>query len=247
MELKINEIIENFKEKFPEKKIIYMAEIGSKGRGLSNEDSDSDIGIIYLPTIKRLYSTSRGNQAHHYKYDDGTDITAYDLEKIMVLFKKTKPAVMEWFFSQKIYYNLLGEDLECFKQLYIDFYEKDIFLNHHGRVGLRGGRTKRKRQYKFKRLLWSYLSLEGILRNDVFTFDYQSILKEVITEDTEYAESIRAHKDKDRILSPHEIKLFGNYFNTFKLKKIHTKHNKNKKIKAIDKLMYKVYHKIMKW
>jgi len=237
------EIMDNFHEKFPNTQIIYMCETGSRGRNLANQSSDFDIGIIFLPEVERLYSTSRGNQAHHYKFNDQIDVTAYDLEKLMTLFKRNKPAIWEWFFSQTVYTNLNNSYREKLQNLYIDFYEKGVMQNHHARVGLGGGRTKRKRQFKFKRLLWSYLSLEGILRNDVFIFDYQSVLDEVLKEDTEYADIIRVHlDDKNRMLSPHEIEVFRDYFDNLKLEKFSITHSKYKKTKAIDKLMFDIYN-----
>lgn len=234
-------LIDDFYNKFPNTHIIYMCETGSRGRNLYNTKSDNDIGIIFLPKIQRLYSTSRGDQAHHYKYSDNVDVTAYDLEKVMTLLKKNKPAIMEWFFSKEIYIN--NKFQERFQNLYIDFYEKGVMQNHHARVGLGGGRTKRKRQFKFKRLLWSYISLQGILRNDVFTFDYKSVLDEVLKEDTKYAEIIRHHlNDDNKILSPYEINVFREYFDSLKLQKFGLTHDKHERTIVIDKLMFDVFN-----
>jgi predicted nucleotidyltransferase len=51
---KCNEVIEKIKEKLPlESTLVYVAIVGGRAKGITNEDSDYDTISIYLNPLKR--------------------------------------------------------------------------------------------------------------------------------------------------------------------------------------------------
>lgn len=179
------DVIHDFEEKHPNTKVIFCVEIGSRGRNLDIEDSDYDIGIIFVPKLNKLYSNNRGNLSYQYKYDDVTDVTVHDLQKITSFFIKHKYAYAEWLYSNKVYYNHDYVITDLLKELYKKHYNRNKLINHYAGLGNKGG--ERHGRIKFRRVLWCYLIVRGATNiSDAFEFDYMKfngLLNHILIED----------------------------------------------------------------
>lgn len=137
--------------------IAYAAEIGSRARGLSTENSDYDVfAISVLPPYEYLAITAR-EDAFSYETGDGIDITVWDVYKALRLFRQSNMGIIDALQSPIVYVDCgIGEDLR--ELLRAGYYSIRAIIGHCVGIAKKASAERNKMP---KRLMASFL---GILR-----------------------------------------------------------------------------------
>lgn len=81
--------------------IIYKCQVGSHAFGLANENSDTDIRGIFLPTADQDWSLYETPEQIEFK-DDDNDEVYWELEKFIKLALKANPNILETLWTPKV-------------------------------------------------------------------------------------------------------------------------------------------------
>ncbi len=83
--------------------ILYACESGSRAWGFASDDSDYDVRFIYLQPTPCYLKLRRGRDVIERPITDSLDVTGWDLQKTLELFRKTNPPLLEWLQSPTRY------------------------------------------------------------------------------------------------------------------------------------------------
>jgi len=83
--------------------ILYACESGSRAWGFESADSDYDVRFIYLQPTPSYLKLHRDRDVIEFPISDSLDITGWDLQKTLELFRKTNPPLLEWLQSPTRY------------------------------------------------------------------------------------------------------------------------------------------------
>ena len=84
-------------------RILYACESGSRAWGFPSVDSDYDVRFIYLRPVEGYLSIKKMRDVIEYAINDQLDIDGWDLQKALLLLRKSNPPLMEWLGSPIIY------------------------------------------------------------------------------------------------------------------------------------------------
>ena len=84
-------------------KVLYACESGSRAWGFPSKDSDFDVRFIYLHPVEWYLSIRKKRDVIERPIDDNLDLSGWDLQKALLLFRKSNPPLMEWLVSPIIY------------------------------------------------------------------------------------------------------------------------------------------------
>ncbi|MGD8455811.1 MAG: nucleotidyltransferase domain-containing protein [Anaerolineales bacterium] len=84
-------------------KIVYACESGSRAWGFPSSDSDYDVRFIYLHPLEWYLSIEKKRYVIEYPLQEQLDISGWDLQKALLLFRKSNPPLMEWLGSPIVY------------------------------------------------------------------------------------------------------------------------------------------------
>lgn len=93
-------------------KILYAVESGSRGWGFESKDSDYDVRFIYIRPTNWYLSIDDKRDVLEYPINDLLDISGWDLQKALKLYRKSNPVLFEWLRSPIIYmekYNTINK------------------------------------------------------------------------------------------------------------------------------------------
>ncbi len=85
-------------------KVIYACESGSRAWGFPSQDSDYDIRFIYVHRPDWYLSISKQRNVIEKPISDNLDISGWELQKALQLFRKSNPPLMEWLGSPIVYW-----------------------------------------------------------------------------------------------------------------------------------------------
>jgi len=85
-------------------KIIYACESGSRAWGFPSEDSDFDVRFIYVHHQDWYLSISKRRDVIEKPISGNLDISGWELQKALRLFRKSNPPLMEWLGSPIVYW-----------------------------------------------------------------------------------------------------------------------------------------------
>ncbi len=94
-------------------KILFAVESGSRTWGFSSKDSDYDLRFVYIRPLEWYLSIEDKRDVVEYPISDLLDISGWDLQKALYLFRSSNPSLLEWLRSPIIYLN----DTSCLEQL----------------------------------------------------------------------------------------------------------------------------------
>lgn len=233
-------IFTDFNKKYPNCTILHVAETGSRGRGLATNSSDYDVGIWFLPKLKRLYSVNRGTKSRHYNFNDKVNVQINDMEKNVSLIIKQNFTPMEQYYSDKIYF-INDLDLAGVEELYNLAYDYQKLVNHYSFLGIKGG--KRHKGKSFRRILWCYMATEYSTEEEPFRFNYTEILKDIVDKPKNNLEEIARESLLGSYFNKYEFKEFADYFESKinKNYKVRKNHNEIKEFgnNVLNKLIIK--------
>ena len=84
-------------------KILYACESGSRAWGFPSADSDYDVRFVYVQPVKRYLSIRKRRDVIEVSADGKLDISGWDLQKALLLLRKSNPPLLEWLGSPIIY------------------------------------------------------------------------------------------------------------------------------------------------
>lgn len=77
-------------------KVIYACESGRRAWGFPSEDSDFDVRFIYVHRPDWYLSISKRRDVIEKPISGNLDISGWDLQKALRLFRISNPPLMEW-------------------------------------------------------------------------------------------------------------------------------------------------------
>lgn len=113
-----------------EVKIIYAVESGSRGWGFASRDSDYDVRFIYVHPTDWYLSIEKKRDVIEYPVTEQLDINGWDIQKALVLFKKSNPPLYEWLTSPIIYLEQ-GTFIQRLRDLMPTMYSPISSLHHY--------------------------------------------------------------------------------------------------------------------
>jgi uncharacterized protein len=85
-------------------RILYACESGSRAWGFPSADSDYDVRFLYLRPLDWYLTIEPGRDVLEFPIREGLDINGWDLQKALLLFRKSNPPLLEWLGSPIIYW-----------------------------------------------------------------------------------------------------------------------------------------------
>ena len=113
-------------------KILYACESGSRLYGLENEKSDYDVRFIYLQSTENYLSVVPSHEVIEIKDEENKlDIVGWDIRKTLRLLTKPNINLIEWLYSDQIYYELIDNTQKDLCGFAEDFYSSNRFISHY--------------------------------------------------------------------------------------------------------------------
>jgi uncharacterized protein len=109
MKDKIMKEIKRLKEE-NEVRVLFAVEAGSRTWGVSSENSDYDVRFVYIHKIEWYLSIDEKRDVIELSVDKSLDMSGWDLQKALRLYRKSNPQFLEWLNSDLVY-------VEAFKTL----------------------------------------------------------------------------------------------------------------------------------
>lgn len=112
-------------------KILYACESGSRAWGFPSKDSDYDVRFIYVHKPDWYLAIDQQADVIEVSLDDGMlDMSGWDLQKALKLYRKSNPSLHEWLESPIVY---LEQDdfLHNMLQLQGEVFSPFVCFNHY--------------------------------------------------------------------------------------------------------------------
>lgn len=84
-------------------RILYAVESGSRAWGFASVDSDYDVRFIYIHRVEWYLSIREKRDVIECPVTDFLDISGWDIRKVLRLFMKSNPPLLEWLQSPIVY------------------------------------------------------------------------------------------------------------------------------------------------
>ena len=84
-------------------RILYACESGSRAWGFPSADSDYDVHFIFLRPVDAYLSIQKQPDVIEVAADGALDTSGWDLQKALLLLRKSNPPLLEWLGSPIIY------------------------------------------------------------------------------------------------------------------------------------------------
>ena len=104
-------------------RILYACESGSRAWGFPSSDSDYDVRFVYLQPVERYLSIKKERDVIECPITELLDINGWDLQKALLLLRKSNPPLLEWLGSPIIYlekYSIAAQMRALASQYYSD-------------------------------------------------------------------------------------------------------------------------------
>ena len=113
-------------------RILYACEAGSRAWGFESKNSDYDVRFIYSRPVDWYLTVGRPpRDVLEYPLDsDGLDVSGWDIQKALWLFRKSNPPMLEWLYSPTVYAER-GICAPELRRLTADYYSPIAAANHY--------------------------------------------------------------------------------------------------------------------
>lgn len=111
-------------------RILLAIESGSRSWGFESPDSDYDVRFIYAHQPEWYLSIEEKRDVIGPIIDGELDIEGWDLRKVLRLFRKSNPVLMEWIVSPYVYAES-GSFKRSIRKLAEEYYSKKAGANHY--------------------------------------------------------------------------------------------------------------------
>jgi len=112
MKQKITSRLQEIEEK-EKVRILYACESGSRAWGFPSSDSDYDVRFLYLHPVEWYLSIKKRRDVIESPISEQLDINGWDLQKALLLLRKSNPPLLEWLGSPIIYLENILLLLKC--------------------------------------------------------------------------------------------------------------------------------------
>ena len=176
-------------------KVIYACESGSRAWGFPSEDSDYDVRFIYIHRPDWYLSISKRRDVIEKPISGNLDISGWDIQKALQLFRKSNPPLMEWLGSPIVYWEKFKTAQEL-RALAPQYYSRKACTYHYLHMAegnyrdyLRGSEVWVKKYFYVLRPLLAILWMEqdrGVVPTDfnviVANLDMDQTLRQAIND-----------------------------------------------------------------
>jgi len=176
-------------------KVIYACESGSRAWGFPSEDSDYDVRFIYVHRPDWYLSISKRRDVIEKPISGNLDISGWELQKVLRLFRKSNPPLMEWLGSPIVYWEKFKTSQEL-RALAPKYYSHKACTYHYLHMAegnfrdyLRGSEVWVKKYFYVLRPLLAILWMEqdrGVVPTDfnviVAKLDIDQTLRQAIDD-----------------------------------------------------------------
>ena len=176
-------------------KVIIACESGSRAWGFPSEDSDFDVRFIYIHRPDWYLSIAKRRDVIEKPIDGNLDISGWDLQKALRLFRKSNPPLMEWLGSPIVYWEPFTTTQEL-RDLLPEYYSPRACAYHYLHMAegnfreyLRGSEVWVKKYFYVLRPLLAILWMEqgrGVVPTDfniiVAKLDLDQTLRQAIND-----------------------------------------------------------------
>ena len=111
-------------------KILYAVESGSRAWGFASQNSDWDVRFIYVHPPEWYLRIDHTRDCIEQMLPDDLDLSGWELQKTLRLFRKSNPPLLEWLRSP-IVYQQRGSFLEKMKDATTRFFNPKNCLYHY--------------------------------------------------------------------------------------------------------------------
>jgi len=167
-------------------KIVYACESGSRAWGFSSVDSDFDVRFIYVHPQKWYLAIEKQRDVIEYPIQGQLDINGWDLQKALVLFRKSNPPLMEWLGSPMVYLEeySIAEQMRGLAQEYFSPVASRYHYLHMAqgnyRDYLKGKNVWRKKYFYVLRPILAVQWLER--KYGVVPTEFEALVAKLVTE-----------------------------------------------------------------
>lgn len=130
----ISELLKLEKEK--EIKILYAVESSSRAWGFASTDSDWDVRFIYIHKPNWYLSIDKKRDTIERMLPNDLDLSGWELQKALRLFRKSNPPLLEWLGSPMIYLEQ-SSTTEALRKLRKDYFSVKSCMHHY--LSMAGG------------------------------------------------------------------------------------------------------------
>ena len=190
-------------------RILYACESGSRAWGFPSVNSDYDIRFLYIRPVEWYLSIDERRDVIEFM-DGDLDGSGWDIKKMLNLFRKSNPPLMEWLGSPVVYREKL-EFASKLRALRAEYYSPMVATHSYLKMSqmaakeyLKGDHIQLKKTFYALRPLLAIQWIEQgrgvvptLFQTMVDALDLPSTLKKEITDLVEYK---RHQIEKDHIL-----------------------------------------------
>jgi predicted nucleotidyltransferase len=173
-------------EKNEDVTILYACESGSRAWGFESIDSDYDVRFIYLRRTPQYLAVNRGRDVIERPIDNDIDLSGWDLIKVLELFRKSNPPLLEWIQSPIVYLSR-SSLMKRLRHLLPQFYSPRACMYHYlhmadgnFRMYLKGDEVWTKKYFYVLRPVLACLWIERGL--GVVPIEFQKLVDAVVTD-----------------------------------------------------------------
>lgn len=148
-------------------RILYACESGSRAWGFPSVDSDYDVRFVYVQPVKCYLSLQKPRDVIEIMADGKLDVSGWDLQKALLLLRKSNPPLLEWLGSPIIYleeYTVADQMRQLAKRYYsatASAYHYLHMARGNYREYLKGDRVRLKKYFYVLRPILAVKWIEG--------------------------------------------------------------------------------------
>jgi uncharacterized protein len=168
-------------------KVLYACESGSRAWGLASKESDYDIRFIYIHPLEWYLDIDQKRDVIEHPITDSLDMSGWDLQKALMLLRKSNPPLLEWLHSDITYFEH-GSFLREIQALAVKAFSTKACLFHYLSMAKRNFKDiTQKDQVKVKKyfnVLRPMIACKWIEENNRFpATNFPLLVKKMITDE----------------------------------------------------------------
>ncbi|GGG63584.1 nucleotidyltransferase domain-containing protein [Paenibacillus radicis (ex Gao et al. 2016)] len=183
-------------------RIVYACESGSRAWGFPSRDSDYDVRFLFIRPVEWYLSITEKRDVIERPISDLLDINGWDLRKVLRLFRKSNPPLLEWLQSRTVYQET-GSAAEALRSLLpLTFSPKSCMYHYlnmargNYRDYLQGERIRLKKYFYVLRPILACGWIEQ--HNEMPPIAFEELMKEILPLDGEVGKEVISLLERKR-------------------------------------------------
>lgn len=167
-------------------KILYAVESGSRAWGFASTDSDWDVRYIYIHNLDWYLNIDREKDSQEKILPNDIDLSGWELQKALRLFRKSNPPMLEWLRSPIVYLQQFST-ADRLRELTKEYFSPKSCLYHY--LHMAEGNFKAYLQKDFVRVKKYFYVLRPILAcdwikqtNTMAPMEFQKLVDSQVTD-----------------------------------------------------------------